>query len=56
MLKTSTVYLLLLLCFGALADDKLPNLLFLKDKQQSPKADLSVVKWLAGHWRGEAFG
>lgn len=21
-----------------------------------PKADLSVVEWMAGHWRGEAFG
>lgn len=21
-----------------------------------PRADLSVVEWMAGHWRGEAFG
>lgn len=40
----------------ALADNDFPNLLFLKEGMQSPKAELSDVAWLAGHWRGEAFG
>jgi len=56
MIKKITFYILLLLCFDVLAFNKFPNLLFLENKQQSPKADLSVVKWLAGHWRGQAFG
>ena len=56
MMKKITFYILLLLCFDVLAANKFPNLLFLEDKQQSPKADLSAVKWLAGHWRGQAFG
>jgi len=28
----------------------------LSENQKSPKANLEVIKWLAGHWRGEAFG
>lgn len=56
MIKKFTFYILLLLCFDVLAANKFPNLLFLEYKQQSPKANLSVVKWLSGHWRGRAFG
>ncbi len=56
MIKKYIVYFLVLFCFDVLANDNFPNLLFLEDKQQSPPADLSVVKWLSGHWRGEAFG
>lgn len=56
MIKKSILYLLLLLCFDVEAANKFQNLLFLEDKQQSPTADLSVVKWLSGHWRGQAFG
>ena len=32
------------------------NTLQLSDGETSPKADLSCIAWLAGHWRGEAFG
>jgi hypothetical protein len=28
----------------------------LKDGQSSPKATLTDINWLAGHWQGEAFG
>jgi len=56
MIKKSTFYFLILFCLDVFANDKFPNLLFLEDKQQSPPADLGVVKWLSGHWRGEAFG
>jgi hypothetical protein len=56
MIKKSALYFLMLFCFDVLANDKFPNILFLEGEQQSPAADLSVVKWLSGHWRGEAFG
>ena len=56
MIKKSLFCVLMLVCFTVLAEDKFPNLMFLDDKQQSPRADLSAVNWLAGHWRGEAFG
>tara|TARA_B110001450_G_scaffold12812_1_gene12172 strand:- start:910 stop:1419 length:510 start_codon:yes stop_codon:yes gene_type:complete len=56
MIKKGTFYFLMLFCFDVLANDKFPNLLFLEGNQQSPPADLSAVKWLSGHWRGEAFG
>ena len=56
MIKKGAFYLLMLFCFDVSANDKFPNLLFLESNQQSPPADLSVLKWLSGHWRGEAFG
>ncbi|WJG08100.1 DUF6265 family protein [Aliiglaciecola sp. LCG003] len=56
MIKVITFYFFLMFCFDALAIEKFPNLLFLEGEQQSPPADLSAVKWLSGHWRGEAFG
>ncbi|MDO7083674.1 DUF6265 family protein [Pseudocolwellia sp. AS88] len=55
-MNKAIAYILLLLCFNTSANDKFDNLLFLENNQQSPKADLSVVSWLEGHWRGEAFG
>ena len=32
------------------------NTLQLPKNQHSPTASLESIKWLAGHWRGEAFG
>nr|WP_298995331.1 DUF6265 family protein [uncultured Allomuricauda sp.] len=32
------------------------NTVQLEKNQQPPKASLSEVEWLAGHWKGEAFG
>jgi hypothetical protein len=32
------------------------NTLQLSENQKSPSAKLKVIEWLAGHWRGEAFG
>ena len=32
------------------------NTLSLPDGASSPKADLSHISWLEGHWKGEAFG
>ena len=56
MMTKGAFYFLLLFSFDVLADNKFSNLLFLDDNQQSPPADLSVIQWLSGHWRGEAFG
>lgn len=56
MLKKTGVIFLLLFCFNVLASNEFPNLLFLKDKQESPIANLDAVKWLSGHWKGHAFG
>ncbi|WP_259368690.1 MULTISPECIES: hypothetical protein [unclassified Colwellia] len=44
MIKKSALYFLMLFCFDVLANDKFPNILFLEGEQQSPAADLSVVK------------
>jgi len=46
----------MLLCFDVLGQDKFPNILFLEGDKKSPNADLTVVKWLSGHWQGQAFG
>ncbi|MGB2685326.1 MAG: DUF6265 family protein [Olleya sp.] len=32
------------------------NTLKFEDHMTSPKANLSQVSWIAGHWKGEAFG
>jgi hypothetical protein len=32
------------------------NTLSLKDGETSPKASLSQISWMEGHWKGEAFG
>ncbi|MCW5517780.1 DUF6265 family protein [Muriicola sp. Z0-33] len=32
------------------------NTLALKEGSSSPKASLSEVEWIEGHWKGEAFG
>jgi hypothetical protein len=40
-------------CFGK---DDFENILHFDKAAGSPKADLSAVAWIAGHWRGEALG
>ncbi|MFB6340911.1 DUF6265 family protein [Saccharicrinis sp. FJH62] len=40
----------------ASGQNEFPNTMFYNDSVGSPKADLSVIAWLQGHWRGEAFG
>ena len=32
------------------------NTLSFDEKEGSPRADLTVLDWLPGHWKGEAFG
>lgn len=48
--------LLLSLSFECLGEGKFENTLLFDETAGSPKTDLSAVAWIAGHWRGEAFG
>ena len=41
---------------AAFAKDEFENILQFDKAAGSPKADLSAVAWIAGHWRGEALG
>lgn len=40
-------------CFG---QDEFENTLQFDEVAGSPRADLSAVAWIAGHWQGEALG
>ncbi|WP_291864573.1 DUF6265 family protein [Maribacter sp.] len=46
--------LLLLLLFSINVSSQ--NTIQLKEGEKSPKASLSDVAWISGHWKGEAFG
>lgn len=48
--------LLLLMPVMVTAQEEFANTMSLKEGETSPSADLSVVEWVAGAWRGEAFG
>ena len=48
--------IMLLLSSQLFAQTKFPNTLFYNDSTGSPDANLTAISWLAGHWRGEAFG
>ena len=48
--------ILFLLSSYAYSQESGLNTLTFSEYEGSPKADLSVVRWLAGHWKGEAFG
>ncbi|MEQ8423901.1 MAG: DUF6265 family protein [Cyclobacteriaceae bacterium] len=39
-----------------LGQDHATNTLQFTEGQESPKASLSDISWISGHWRGEAFG
>ncbi|MGQ8363847.1 DUF6265 family protein [Glaciecola sp. 1036] len=54
--KIITLFFLALICPFAFSSNDFPNIEFLQEGQTSPKANLSAVEWLVGHWRGEAFG
>jgi len=58
MIKSRLIVIPLFLSFSlqCLGQDKTENILLFDEAAGSPKADLSAVAWIAGHWRGEAFG
>lgn len=53
LITLSTLLFLSLQCF---AQDSFENVLQFDEATGSPKADLTAVAWIAGHWRGEALG
>lgn len=52
-MKTLT---LLLFCFSVFTSVAQNNTLQFTETTASPKANLKQVSWIAGHWKGEAFG
>lgn len=52
-MKTLT---LLLFCFSIFTSSAQNNTLKFAESTVSPKANLDQVSWIAGHWKGEAFG
>ncbi|MBS9462818.1 hypothetical protein KIM67_10375 [Flagellimonas sp. 389] len=45
-----------ILCLFMTVSVKAQNTLSLKNGELSPKATLTIVSWMEGHWKGEAFG
>jgi uncharacterized protein DUF6265 len=54
--KLTIIFLSLLVAGVLRAQNDFPNTMTFDDGIDSPKADLSATSWIAGHWRGEAFG
>lgn len=50
------LFLLLFLPVFSMAQETFPNTMEKDEKSVSPKATLDDVAWMAGHWKGEAFG
>ncbi len=56
-MKVLLVILLMSILTGQVnAAQPIPNVLQVDELTPSPVAGLEVVSWIAGHWRGEAFG
>lgn len=55
-MKSLSFLCLALYCICASAEGKLDHIRFLSPDAVSPKADLTMLTWLAGHWRGQALG
>ena len=55
-IKLTTLTIFLFLSLQCCAQDTFENTLRFNEATGSPKADLSAVAWIAGHWRGEALG
>lgn len=56
--KNRSVFIALFLCLSleCFAQGNTENILLFDEAVGSPKADLSSVAWIAGHWRGKALG
>ncbi len=51
------IFVFVLLCsINCKAQEKIQNTLSFTKNMTSPKANLSDVSWIEGHWKGEAFG
>lgn len=52
-----TLFLLMLsVALITYSQESSPNILAISDSLNLPRADLSSIRWIEGHWRGEAFG
>jgi uncharacterized protein DUF6265 len=54
--KLTIIFLSLLVAGVLRAQSNFPNTMTFDEGTGSPNADLSATSWIAGHWRGEAFG
>ena len=56
MLKRIAIFLLFIILSSSVYAQKFENTISKEKYSKLPPATLENVKWLAGHWRGEAFG
>ena len=54
--KFKGMYRFSILCFFLSMALHAQNTISLPKDGSSPKADLSVISWMEGHWKGQAFG
>lgn len=45
-----------LISYSTFCQNSTSNTIFYSDSTASPKASLSAISWIQGHWQGEAFG
>ncbi len=50
------IAVLILMPLSVQAQDEYPNILFYDSVAGSPKVNIEDIAWLAGHWKGEAYG
>ena len=60
-MKSSTYFLLFILFLAtplttSAQSEKTANTLALNEGNTSPAAEIHQIDWIAGHWKGEAFG
>ncbi|MDY8135966.1 DUF6265 family protein [Aquimarina sp. 2201CG5-10] len=55
-IKNLKLLILIILPFFVYGQNQFENTLKYNDSTGSPKADLKVIEWLSGYWKGEAFG
>jgi len=55
-IRLFAILLITMFANQAMSQEHLANTMILDDSTSSPAANLSAISWIAGHWRGEAFG
>ncbi|NOS92126.1 MAG: hypothetical protein HOP30_09405 [Cyclobacteriaceae bacterium] len=55
-MRTLMLFSLMVIPVIIYSQDRFANTLTFSDSLGSPKADLSSLRWIEGHWRGVAFG
>ena len=54
--KLIVIVIFIINCTYTFGQSKFPNTLFFNDSIEFPKAELSDIEWIEGHWKGKAFG